>query len=176
MVFPRAVLAVTALASLALIATLWRPGTVAAQGAPIPTLKQLETLIGSQQQSADLAKNDPITYGWDLFFYTNGPGLADPSPGGQPDQKKKFGPTGPVVWETWKTTSKTFLSNGHAPAAWNTKEPIPPPLCPPSSAKIGKPKPSDSGALWQDMTGNSEVDGFPAKDNTGQDILYEIRT
>ncbi len=176
MVFHRAVLAVTALVSLALIVTLSHPGTVAAQNAPIPTLKQLETLISSQQQSADLAKNDPITYGWDLFFYTDWPALADPSHRGQPDPKKKFGTTGPVVWETWKNTSETFLCNGHAPAAWNTKEPIPPPLCLPSSAKIGKPKPSDSGALWQDMTGNSEVDGFPAKDNTGQDILYEIRT
>jgi hypothetical protein len=37
------------------------------------------------------------------------------------------------------------------------------------------PQASDSGALWQDMTGNSEVDGFPAKDDTGQDLLYEIR-
>src|SRR5260370_38054614 len=127
MVFHRAVLAVTALVSLALIGTLSHPGTVAAQNAPIPTLKQLETLISSQQQSADLAKNDPITYGWDLFFYTDWPALAGPNHRGQPDPKKKFGTTGPVVLGTWKNTSETVLCKGPAPPAWNTKEPNPPP-------------------------------------------------
>jgi len=156
------------------IVTLFHPGAAAAQGASSPTLQQLQALIANQQQSANLAKNDPVTYGWDLFFYTNWPALTDPNHRGQPDPKKKFG-AGPVVWETWKNTSETYLCNGHSPAPWNTKEPIPPPLCPPSTATIPAPQPSDSGNLWQDMTGNSEVDGFPAKDSANEDILYEIR-
>ena len=174
MAFPRLVLAVSALAA-AFIVALSHPGAVAAQGTSIPALKQLQALISSQQESAKLANSDPITYAWDLFFYTNWPALTDPNHRGQPDPKKAFGKTGPVVWETWKNTSETFLCTGLAPAVWTTREPIPPPLCPPSTAAIPKPQPSDSGKLWQDMTGNSEVDGFPAKDNTGQDILYQIR-
>jgi hypothetical protein len=173
--FRRLVVVVAALALGVLIVALSHPGAVAAQAASIPTLQQLHALIGSQQQSANLAKNDPVTYGWDLFFYTSWPALTGPTHRGQPDPKKKFG-TGPVVWETWKNTSETYLCNGHAPAKWNMAEPIPPPLCPPSTATIPPPQPSDSGNLWQDMTGNSEVDGFPAKDSEGQDLLYEIRT
>ena len=145
-----------------------------AQDPAIPTLQQLEALTSSQQQSANLAKTDPITYGWDLFFYANWPALTDAAHRGQPDPAKKFG-TGPVVWETWKNTAETYLCNGHTPLKWNTAEPIPPALCPPSHALIGSPQPSDSGSLWQDMTGDSEVDGFPATDDTGQYILYEIR-
>jgi hypothetical protein len=173
--FRRLVVVVVALALGVLIVALSHPGAVAAQGESIPTLQQLEALIGSQQQSANLAKSDPVTYGWDLFFYTSWTALTGPTHRGQPDPKKKFG-TGPVVWETWKNTSETYLCNGHAPAKWNTAEPIPPPLCPPSTATISPPQPSDSGNLWQDMTGNSEVDGFPAKDNQNEDLLYEIRT
>jgi hypothetical protein len=170
----RQIIAAAALA-LALLAMLPPPNRAgAAQGASIPSLEQLQALIGSQQQSANLAKSDPITYAWDLFFYTNWPALTGPNYRGQPDPKKTFG-SGPVVWETWKNTSETFLCNGHPPLNWNTKEPIPPPLCPPSIGAFPAPQPSDSGALWQDMTGNSEVDGFPAKDDTNQDLLYEIR-
>lgn len=163
-----------AVAALALSTLALRPERAAAQDAAIPTLQQLQDLISNQQQSANLANSDPVTYGWDLFFYTNWPALAGPTHRGQPDPNKKFG-SGPVVWETWKNSSETYLCNGHAPAKWYTAEAIPPALCPPSSSPIGPPQPSDSGALWQDMTGNSEVDGFPAKDSQNQDILYEIR-
>ena len=149
-------------------------GVIESQDAGIPPLQQLEALVNSQPQSANLAKSDPVTYGWDLFFYTNWPALAGPDHRGQPDPAKKFG-TGPVVWETWKNTSETYLCNGHSPAKWNAAEPIPPPLCPASPLPIGAPQPSDSGDLWQDMTGDSEVDGFPAQDDANQDILYEIR-
>ena len=101
MAFPRLVLAISALA-VAFIVALSHPGAVAAQGASIPALKQLQALISSQQESAKLANSDPITYAWDLFFYTNWPALTDPNHRGQPDPKKAFGKTGPVVWETWK--------------------------------------------------------------------------
>jgi hypothetical protein len=103
MAFPRLVLAVSALAA-AFIVALSHPGAVAAQGTSIPALKQLQALISSQQESAKLAKSDPITYAWDLFFYTNWPALTGPNHRGQPDPKKAFGHTGPVVWETWKNT------------------------------------------------------------------------
>src|SRR5437660_5673952 len=122
--FRRAVLLV---ALCVYIVTLSRPGTVAAQGASIPTLRQLQALISNQQQSANLAKSDPVTYGWDLFLYTNWPALTDPAHRGQPDPNKKFG-SGPVVWETWKNSSETYLCNGHAPAKWYTNEHIPPTL------------------------------------------------
>ena len=135
----------------------------------IPTLKDLQALVNSQKASADKAKNDPIGYGWDLFFYMNWPALLDPQHRGQPDPAKQFGQTGAVVWETLKNSSETFLPNGVKPAGWATAEVVPPDV-------LKQPiQPSDSGNLWEHMTGNSEVDGFPAKDNTGQDILYEIR-
>src|SRR5215472_9088259 len=139
-----------------------------AQGPSLPTLQQLEALVNSQQASAQMATSDPGNYGWDLFFYTSWPALAKQR--GAPDPAKHLGDPGMTVWESWKNTAETFLPNGHAPLPWNAAEVIPPPV-----AK--KPfQPSDSGDIWEDMTGNSEVDGFPAKDNTNQDILYEIRT
>ena len=134
----------------------------------LPTVKQLEALVGSEKASADMATNDPGNYGWDLFFYTSWPVLVKDR--GAPDPGRKLGESGTIVWESWKNTAETFLPNGHAPLTWNASEVIPP-------AVGRKPlQPSDSGNVWEDMTGNSEVDGFPAKDNTGQDILYEIRT
>ena len=36
--------------------------------AQIPSLKQLEALVGSQQASEKLVKSDPIAYGWDLLL------------------------------------------------------------------------------------------------------------
>jgi len=156
------------------IMTFLFPGTAAAQGSGIPALHQLQALLTNRQQSANLAKSDPVTYGWDLFFYTTWPALSGPAQRGRPDAKKKFG-SGPVVWETWKNSSETYLCDGHAPAKWFTTEPIPPTLCPAAPSPIGLPQPSDSGDLWQEMTGNSEVDGFPAKDNASEDLLYEIR-
>ena len=125
---------VAALSLGVLAVALSHSGTVAAQGPTIPTLQQLQALAGNQQKSANLAKSDPATYGWDLFFYTSWPALTGPNHRGQPDPTKKFG-TGPVVWETWKNTSETYLCNGHAPGKWNTGEPIPPPLCPASSPR-----------------------------------------
>jgi len=136
--------------------------------ASLPTLKELEALLASEQQSAQMATQDPGNYGWDLFFYTSWPVLANQR--GAPDPSKKLGDPGTTVWESWKNTSETFLPNGHPPLAWQAAEVIPP-------AVAKEPfQPSDSGNVWENMTGNSEVDGFPAKDNAGQDILYEIRS
>jgi len=157
------------------VIALLRPGAVGAQGTSLPTLQQLQALVASQQQSADLAKSDPATYAWDLFFYTGWPALSGPAHRGQPDASKKFG-AGPVVWETWKNTSEFYLCNGHAPAKWTTAEIIPPALCPPAVGTLPPAQPSDSGDLWQNQTGDSEVDGFPALDNENQAIVYEIRT
>lgn len=138
------------------------------QANSLPTLKKLEALVGSQQASAAMATKDPGNYGWNLFFYTAWPALARQR--GTPDPAKRLGQTGMTVWESWKNTAETFLPNGHPPLPWNAAEVIPPDV-----AK--QPfQPSDSGNIWEDMTGNSEVDGFPAKDNNNQDILYEIRT
>lgn len=138
------------------------------QAGSLPTLKELEALVGSEKASAEMATHDPGSYGWNLFFYTAWPALAKER--GAPDPSKQLGQPGATVWESWKNTAETFLPNGHPPLGWNAPEVIPPPV-----AK--KPfQPSDSGDIWEDMTGNSEVDGFPAKDDTGQDILYEIRT
>jgi hypothetical protein len=110
---------------------------------------------------------DPIGFGWDLFLYTGWPAL--PGQRGVPDPAKQFGQPGTVVWETWKNSSETFLPDGPPPLGWNAPEVVPP-------AVLMHPyQPSDSGDVWENMTGNSEVDGFPAKDDTGQDILYEIR-
>lgn len=144
------------------------PSNAQDQAAALPSLKELEALIGSQKASADMATNDPGNYGWNLFFYTAWPVLTKQR--GAPDPSKKLGQPGTTVWESWKNTSETFLPNGHPPLPWSAPEVIPPPV-----AK--KPlQPSDSGDVWENMTGNSEVDGFPAKDDTNQDILYEIRT
>ena len=136
--------------------------------ASLPTLKELEALLASEQASAQMATQDAGNYGWDLFFYTSWPVLAGQR--GVPDPSKKLGDPGMTVWESWKNTSETFLPNGHPPLPWNAAEVIPPPV-------LKKPfQPSDSGNVWENMTGNSEVDGFPAKDNANQDILYEIRS
>jgi len=145
------------------------PAPAPEASSPIPTLAQLEALVQNQQASADKASKDPVGYSWDLFFYTNWPALTDPQHRGVPDPSKPFGATGPVVWETWKNSSETFLPNGQPPAAWNTAEVVPPDV-----AKLPI-LPSDSGNLREHMTGDSEVDGFPAMDNEGQAILYEIR-
>jgi hypothetical protein len=144
--------------------------TAFAQTPPgIPTLKDLQAVVNSRQGSMDKAKNDPIGYSWDLFFFTNWPALTGVKHRGDPDPAKQFGQSGPIVWETWKNSSETFLPNGKKPAVWTIAEPVP--------AEVSKLpiQPSDSGNLWEHMTGNAEVDGFPAKDNTGQDIVYEIR-
>jgi hypothetical protein len=141
-----------------------------AQATGLPSLTALEALVNSQQDSAAMATNDPALYGWNLFFYTGWPALTSPADRGKPDPQKQLGQPGMTVWETWKNTSETFLANGHPPLAWTQPEVIPPPV-------LKKPfQPSDSGDVWENMTGNSEVDGFPAKDNAGQDILYEIRS
>jgi len=134
-----------------------------------PALATLQALFGSQSASASKATQDPAGFAWDLLVYTNWPALTDAAQRGMPDPTKQFGQSGAVVWQTWKNSSETFLPNGATPAAWATAEPVPPPV-------QQKPiQPSDSGNLWQNMTGNSEVDGFPAKDDQGQEILYEIR-
>ncbi|MEO8128713.1 MAG: hypothetical protein ABJF23_04260 [Bryobacteraceae bacterium] len=140
-----------------------------AQAPGLPSLKDLQALVNSQQESMTLAKSDPVKYGWDLFFYSNWPALTDPKHRGDPDPAKQFGQPGTLVWETWKNSSETFLPNGLKPAGWTTAEPVP--------AEVAKVpfQPSDSGDVWQHLTGNSEVDGFPAKDSAGQDIVYEIR-
>jgi len=135
----------------------------------IPTLAELQALVQSQTASVAKAKQDPAGYAWDLFLYTNWPVLTDPAQRGMPDPSKAFGQSGAVVWETWKNSSETFLPNGATPAAWATAEVIPP------DVQKQPIQPSDSGNFWQNMTGNSEVDGFPAKDDMGQDILYQIR-
>lgn len=136
--------------------------------ATLPTLKELEALLASEQKSAQMATQDPGNYGWDLFFYTSWPVLANQR--GVPDPSKKLGDAGTTVWESWKNTSEAFLPNGHSPLPWQAAEVIPPPV------EKQPFQPSDSGNVWENMTGNSEVDGFPAKDNANQEILYEIRS
>lgn len=143
--------------------------TQPAANSAIPTLAALQALVGSQSASANKATQDAAGFAWDLFVYTNWPALTDAAQRGMPDPAKQFGQTGAVVWQTWKNSAETFLPNGATPASWGTAEPVPAPV-------EQKPiQPSDSGSLWQNMTGNSEVDGFPAKDDAGQEILYEIR-
>lgn len=136
---------------------------------PIPSLATLQALVQSQAASADKATKDPVGYAWDLFFYTSWPSFTDPAQRGIPDPAKQFGQTGAVVWETWKNSSETFLPSGPPPLGWNTAEVVP------AAVQKQPIQPSDSGTFWQNMTGNSEVDGFPAKDDTGKDILYQIR-
>jgi len=137
--------------------------------AALPALKSLQALVNSATLSAKTATDDPIGYGWQLFFYTAWPGFTDPARRGQPDPSKKLGQQGPVVWEMWKNSDEVFPPNGHQPAAWNTAEPVP------GDVSQRPFQPSDTGNYWENMTANSEVDGFPGKDDTGQDIVYEIR-
>jgi hypothetical protein len=140
-----------------------------AQAPVLPSLKSLLELVNSPQNSMKLAKNDPVQYGWDLFFYSDWPALTDPKHRGEPDSDKQFGQTGTVVWQTWKNSSETFLRNGKKPESWTTQEPVP------AEVSTIPFQPSDGGNVWQHLTGNSEVDGFPVKDSEGADILYEIR-
>jgi hypothetical protein len=149
-----------------------KPATAApgsSSTSPAPALAALQALVASQSASADKANTDPAGFAWDLFVYVNWPAMTDPSQRGMPDPSKPFGQPGAVVWETWKNTDETFQPNGVAPASWTTAEPVPP------AVKQKPILPSDSGNFWQDMTGNSEVDGFPALDDMKQEILYEIR-
>ena len=77
--------------------------------AALPALKSLQALVNSATLSAKTATDDPIGYGWPLFFYTAWPGFTDPARRGQPDPSKKLGQQGPAVWEMWKNSDRCFL-------------------------------------------------------------------
>lgn len=154
-----------------LIAVLIRPGAARPQQAPeaVPNLAYLTKLVGSKDLSAKAATDDPIKYGWDLFFYTNWRALPGPNNRGVPDPSKPFGESGgPVVWETWKNTSQVYLTTGGIPAPWTTAGPVPPQV---SQISLSG---ADSGDLWQQMTDDAQVDGFNLLDSNDQKILYEL--
>jgi len=154
-----------------LVAVLVQPEAAPSQqiSAPIPSLSYLTKLVGSSELSAKAATDDPIQYGWDLFFYTNWRALPGPSNRGVPDPSKAFGETGgPVVWETWKNTPEVYLPTGGTPPPWTTAAPVP------AGAPSGPVSPPDSGDLWQQMTDDAQVDGFNLLDTNDQKILYEI--
>jgi hypothetical protein len=139
----------------------------AAQKPTPPNLKELERLLRDSKLDVAKAQSDPLGYGYDLFFYTNWPALLKRR--GQPDRHKHFGDTGMVLWETWKNSAETFRRCGLTPDGWEKPEPVP-------QAVRSKPQqPSDSGKSWQNMTGNTQVDGFNLKDRQDRDILYQIR-
>lgn len=135
----------------------------------LPTLPQLQELVGSRELSAKAATGDAIGYGWNLFFYTNWRALPGSANRGVPDPSKPFGESGgPVVWETWKNTAEVYLPTGAAPAPWVIAGPAPPEV---AKATLSG---ADSGDLWQQMTDDVQVDGFNLLDTNDQKILYEL--
>lgn len=159
------------IAAVLLVGLFGRTGEARPAPAPdaIPNLDYLTKLVSSQQLSAKTANEEPILYGWDLFFYTNWRALPGPNNRGIPDPSKRFGETGgPVVWETWKNTAEVYLSSGTLPAPWTTFPAVPHQV---SQASVSEP---DSGELWQQMTDDAQVDGFDLLDSNDQKILYEL--
>ena len=137
----------------------------------IPTAAELLKLVNDQDLSAKMAANDPVNYGWNIFFYANWPALDPENPAnrGKLDPDKPFGGPGTTVWETWKNTDEVFLRSTQKPPVWATAEPVP------EAVQKASRQPNDSGNVWEDMTGDTQVDGFNVKDSSGKDILYEIR-
>jgi len=159
------------IAAALLIAVLIRPGAARPSQAPeaVPNIAYLTKLVASRELSAKAATDDPIKYGWDLFFYTNWRALPGPNNRGVPDPSKPFGEIGgPVVWETWKNTSQVYLPTGGVPAPWTASGPVPPQV---SQVSLSG---ADSGDLWQEMTDDAQVDGFNLLDTNDQKILYEL--
>lgn len=85
--------------------------------------------------------NAPDKFAWDLFIKLNHP--ADLTKGrGIPDNTKKIGSPGLVVWETWKLArTEVFLPDGAKPSPWDAPAPLapsPPQRFEPSKLKILK--------------------------------------
>ncbi len=57
-------------------------------------------------------------YAWQLFVALNWP--AKTGARGVPDCTAAFGKAGPVVWETYKTTTQLFLAGAADPGPWNS--------------------------------------------------------
>lgn len=68
-----------------------------------------------EPQDTTMAMNDPDRYAWRLFVALNWPSVSNSC---QPDQTKKIGDEGRVVWESWASKLDIFLPKAKKPEAW----------------------------------------------------------
>jgi hypothetical protein len=126
--------------------------TPAHKASTVPALdiRQIEAILKSPERARANAMSDPLLFAWRLFINFNWPARLDVR--GTPDPDKPFGGSGPVVWQTWKTSQNLYVKPGQTPLPWN-QGPI-----------YQKP------ALQSGM-----IDGKVLTDNNGNPVMYEVR-
>jgi hypothetical protein len=80
---------------------------------PDPDLPQIEPKFRS---TTDLSENEFDCLAWQDFIYLMWPAKADER--GVPDRNRKFGASGPTVWESYRTADTVFLPEGRDPGPW----------------------------------------------------------
>lgn len=134
-----------------------------------------EVVCPRQYPEIDLknALHDPDRHAWNLFAQLNHPAdLKDQR--GIPDEQKKLGEPGRVVWETWKLArTEVFLTDGRDPGGWNTpSDPMIKIVDPPKiQALLGSVKPNglkiqfDAGEVSNETRQNCATYKFIVENN-----------
>lgn len=86
----------------------------APQDLPKPALVVSDPWV--EPQDTRMAMNSPDEYAWRLFVALNWPAKTITC---SADSAMKLGADGPVVWETWRSKTKTFLPKAKAPSSWD---------------------------------------------------------
>jgi hypothetical protein len=120
------------------------PGNAAAD------IQKIQSMLQNSSAAQSAATADAAAYAWDLFIYANWPARTNVR--GEPDPSKTFGVSGPVVWQTWKTSQDTYVAPGLKPVPWDQGPVVEPP------------------ALQSDM-----IDGKVLTDKNGNPVTYEVR-
>src|SRR5216684_61442 len=76
-------------------------------------IRQIQATLQSPESSKAKAMTDPLLFAWTLFINFNWPARLDVR--GMPDPNKQFGGSGPVVWQTWKTSQNLYVPRGQTP-------------------------------------------------------------
>jgi hypothetical protein len=80
-----------------------------------------------QDMLANPTQANAVAFAWQSFVGVNWP--ARPDMRGMPDQSRRIGQNGAVVWQTWKRPEEVFYTDGRQPPSWNTYADSLPPQC-----------------------------------------------
>ncbi len=159
-------------------ATPVRRAAPASASAPVVPLAALASL--SWQVPTDLpaspTQSDAVTFAWQSFVALNWPAKAGAR--GVPDQSKRIGQTGPVVWQTWKVPEEIFYPDGRVPPSWNTNGTTVPAQCRGSNRPLllaRTTKIPGNSANQTVESASREAVGGTLTDQHGQLAYFEVR-
>ncbi|MCA6362576.1 MAG: hypothetical protein IM638_06030 [Bacteroidetes bacterium] len=111
------------LTSAAILAAVLQPScseehTATNVSSPAPLVPSLTWTVPVDLPDSPATQVQFTLFGWQSFVALNWPARLDQR--GLPDTNKKFGQSGPVVWETFKGKEQTFLPSAADPGPWAT--------------------------------------------------------